>query len=259
MSRENSLSGRVALVTGVSRRRGIGFALARELSHLGADLFLHSFAAYDAAQPWGADPLGAMSLVSELWQSGQRVEHVDTDLEPPNAPESLVRSATTAFGHIDILIVNHAHAAPGCLEEVTADRIDRHLHVNVRASLLLAKAFAAQHDGRPGGCIVLLTSGRHVAPMPGELAYAASKGALHQITRSLSAHLAPRRITVNAVNPGATDTGYAPSPLYREVLALEPQGRWGEPADAARIIGWLVTDDAQWITGEVINSTGGGP
>ena len=162
-------------------------------------------------------------------------------------------------GHIDILIVNHAHAAPGCLEEVTADQIDRHLHVNVRASLLLAKAFAAQHDGRPGGCIVLLTSGRHVAPMPGELAYAASKGALHQITRSLSAHLAPRRITVNAVNPGATDTGYAPSPLYREVLALEPQGRWGEPADAARIIGWLVTDDAQWITGEVINSTGGGP
>ena len=143
MSRENSLSGRVALVMGVSRRRGVGFALARELSHLGADLFLHSFAAYDAAQPWGADPGGAMSLVSELWQSGQRVEHVDTDLEPPNAPESLVRSATTAFGHIDILIVNHAHAAPGCLEEVTADQIDRHLHVNVRASLLLAKAFAA--------------------------------------------------------------------------------------------------------------------
>ena len=106
---------------------------------------------------------------------------------------------------------------------------------------------------------MLLTSGQHVAPMPGELAYAASKGALHQITRSLSAHLAPRRITVNAVNPGATDTGYAPSPLYREVLALEPQGRWGDPADAARIIGWLVTDDAQWITGEVINSTGGGP
>jgi 3-oxoacyl-[acyl-carrier protein] reductase len=64
---------------------------------------------------------------------------------------------------------------------------------------------------------------------------------------------------VNTVNPGATDTGYASPALYREVLALEPQGRWGEPADAARIIGWLVTDEAQWITGEVINSTGGGP
>ena len=259
MSQENALSGRVALVTGVSRRRSIGFALARELSNLGADLFLHSFAAYDAAQPWGADPGGGISLVNELRQSGRRVEHVDTDLEPPNAPESLVRSATTAFGHIDILIVNHAHAALGCLEEVTADQIDRHLHVNVRASLLLAKAFAAQHDGRPGGRIVLLTSGQHIAPMPSELAYAASKGALHKVTRSLSAHLASGHITVNTINPGATDTGYASPALYHEVLALEPQGRWGDPADAARIIGWLVTDDAQWITGEVINSTGAGP
>ena len=95
--------------------------------------------------------------------------------------------------------------------------------------------------------------------MPGELAYAASKGALHQITRSLAAHLASRHITVNTINPGATDTGYASPALYQEVLALEPQRRWGEPADAAQIIGWLVTDDAQWITGEVINSTGGGP
>ena len=259
MRLENALSGRVALVTGVSRRKGIGFAIAQELSALGADMFLHSFARYDAAQPWGADPGGATSLLSELRQSGRRVEHVDADLEAAHAPESLVRSATTAFGHIDILVVNHAHAALGCLEEVTADQIDRHLHVNVRASLLLAKAFAAQHDGRPGGRIVLLTSGQHLAPMPGELAYAASKGALHQITRSLAAHLASRHITVNTINPGATDTGYASPALYQEVLALEPQGRWGEPVDAARIIGWLVTDDAQWITGEVINSTGGGP
>jgi len=259
MNRENALSGRVALVTGVSRRRGIGFAIARELSTLGADLFLHSFVAYDAAQSWGMDPGGAMALVSELRQSGRRVEYADTDLEPPDAPESLVRSATTAFGHIDILILNHAHSALGGLEELTADQIDRHFHVNVRASLLLAKAFAAQHDGRPGGRIVLLTSGQHLAPMPAELAYAASKGALHQVTRSLSAHLASRHITVNTINPGATETGYASPRLYEEVLALEPQGRWGDPADAARIIGWVVTDSAQWITGEVINSTGGGP
>jgi|SRR5215472_563372 len=259
MSRENALRGRVALVTGVSRRKGIGFAIARELSELGADMFLHSFTAYDAAQPWGADPGGATSLVNELRQSGRQVEQVDAELEAPDAPESLVRSATTAFGHLDILIVNHAYATLGCLEELIADQIDRHLHINVRASLLLIKAFAAQHDGRPGGRIVLLTSGQHLAPMAGELAYAASKGALQQVTRTLSAHLASRRITVNTINPGATDTGYASPTLYQEVLALEPQGRWGQPADVARIIGWLVTDDAQWVTGEVINSTGGGP
>jgi 3-oxoacyl-[acyl-carrier protein] reductase len=257
--KQNALTGRVALITGATRLKGIGFAIARELSALGADLFLHSFVAYDAAQPWGADLDESISLVSELRRSGVRVEHADADLQGPDAPESLVRSAVTAFGHVDILIVNHAYSTLGSLEELTAEEIDRHLHVNVRASLLLTKAFAGQHDKRPGGRIVLLTSGQHLGPMPGELAYVASKGALHQLTRSLAAHLASRRMTVNTVNPGATDTGYASPALHQEVLALEPQGRWGEPADAARIIAWLVTDDAQWITGEVINSTGGGP
>jgi 3-oxoacyl-[acyl-carrier protein] reductase len=95
--------------------------------------------------------------------------------------------------------------------------------------------------------------------MPGELAYIASKGALHPLGLSLSAYLAPRGITVNVVNPGATDTGYASPELYRKILALEPRGRWGKPDDAARLIGWLCTDDAGWITGQVINSTGGGP
>jgi len=257
--KQNALTGRVALITGASRRRGIGFAIARQLSALGADLFMHSFAAYDAAQPWGADRDGPISLVEELRRGGVRVEHADADLEGRDAPESLVRSAAMAFGHVDILVINHAYSTVGRLEELTAEKIDRHLQVNVRASLLLTKAFAAQHDGRPGGRIVLLTSGQHLAPMQGELAYVASKGALHQLTRSLAAHLAGRRITVNTVNPGATDTGYASPELHQEVLALEPQGRWGEPADAARIIAWLATDDAQWITGEVINSTGGGP
>jgi 3-oxoacyl-[acyl-carrier protein] reductase len=94
--------------------------------------------------------------------------------------------------------------------------------------------------------------------MPDELAYIASKGAIHQLTKSLSAHLVPRGITVNAVNPGATDTGYADEATRQAVAAESPQGRWGQPADAARLIAWLATDDAVWITGEVINSTGGG-
>jgi 3-oxoacyl-[acyl-carrier protein] reductase len=177
----------------------------------------------------------------------------------PGAPQQVMAAAVEAFQHVDILVLNHAYSTMGGLEELTAREIDRHLTVNVRATLLLMQAFAAQHDGRPGGRIVLLTSGQHLGPMPGELAYIASKGALHPLATSLAAYLAPRGITVNAVNPGATDTGYASPELHERILDLEPQGRWGHPEDAARLIAWLCTDDARWVTGQIINSTGGGP
>ena len=254
----NDLHGRVAVVTGVSRRIGIGFATASRLAALGADLFLHSFAPFDSQQPWGADADGIVPLLAELRGFGIRVEHLEADFADPNAPKTVIDEVVRTFGHVDILVANHAYSTSGMLEELTAAQIDAHLQVNVRGSLLLAQAFAAQHDGRPGGRIVLMTSGQHLHPMPSELACIASKGALHQITASLSAHLAPRGITVNTVNPGATDTGYASTEVYAAVRDAAPQKRWGQPEDAARLIGWLATDDARWVTGQAINSTGGG-
>ncbi len=253
------LRGRVALVTGVSRRAGIGFATASRLAALGADLLVHSFAPFDADQPWGADDAGMAPLLADLRKLGMKVEHAEADFADPDAPRAVMAAAVQAFGHVDILVMNHAYSTLGSLEELSATQIDAHFQVNVRGSLLLVQAFAAQHDGRAGGRVILMTSGQHLHPMPGELAYAASKGALHQLTASLAAHLAPRGITVNTVNPGATDTGYANEELRRAVIAAEPQGRWGNPEDAARLIGWLASDDAQWVTGQVINSTGGGP
>jgi 3-oxoacyl-[acyl-carrier protein] reductase len=258
LNTQNALQGRVALVTGVSRRKGIGFAIAQQLASLGADVFIHSFATYDAQHPWGADPDGVAALVTALQAHGTQIAHAAGDFLDAEEPQQVMNAAVRAFGHIDILVANHTYSTLGNLEELTAVEIDRHLQINVRGSLLLTQAFAAQHHKPSGGRVILLTSGQQLTPMPTELAYAASKGALQQITMSLSAHLIPRSITVNTVNPGATDTGWAEPELYEFIRAANPQGRWGMPADAARLIGWLATDDAQWITGQTINSNGGG-
>jgi 3-oxoacyl-[acyl-carrier protein] reductase len=129
------------------------------------------------------------------------------------------------------------------------------LHENVRASLLLVKEFAAGHEGSQGGRVVLLTSGQHLAPMAREVAYAVSKGALHQATKTLADELADRAITVNAVNPGPTETGWGLED--QDPAGTMPFGRWGHPDDAARLIAWLCTDEARWLTGQVIDSEGG--
>jgi 3-oxoacyl-[acyl-carrier protein] reductase len=253
--RADALKGRVALVTGVSRRIGIGYAIATRLAQAGADLFVQAYAPYDA-EVYGTAPYDA--LLDDLRSHGGRVEFASADFRDPAAPDAVMAAAHPAYGHVDVLIANHAYSLPGPLGALTADSIDAHLAVNVRATLLLVQAFAAQHDGRAGGRVVLMTSGQHSGPMPGELDYVASKAALHGLTASLSATLMPRGITVNTVNPGATDTGYATGELFEAVKAASPQGRWGEPDDAARLIAWLCTDDARWVTGQVINSNGGG-
>jgi 3-oxoacyl-[acyl-carrier protein] reductase len=135
--------------------------------------------------------------------------------------------------------------------------LDAHWAVNTRSTILLTQAFAARHDGRTGGRVILMTSGQNLGPMRDEVAYASAKGALATITPTLADHLADRGITLNAVNPGPVDTGYAPPDVHEEVRRRFPSGRWGTPDDPARLISWLATDDASWITGQVINSEGG--
>jgi 3-oxoacyl-[acyl-carrier protein] reductase len=250
-----NLVGRSALITGVGRRQGIGWAIARRLRDLGADLCLHAWAPHDAGQPWGADAAAPDALAEQF----PRALRVDADFMDPGAPERCVAAAAERFGHVDVLVVNHAHSSNRGLGALDAAELDRALIVNVRASLLLVQAFHARHDGREGGRVILMTSGQHRGVMTGELPYIAGKGALQQVTASLAAEVAAKRITVNCVDPGATDTGWASPAVHDEVLAAEPFGRWGEGDDAARLIAFLCSDEGRWITGQTITSSGGGP
>jgi 3-oxoacyl-[acyl-carrier protein] reductase len=250
------------VVTGVSRRAGIGYAIARRLAALGASLFLHHYAPHDRDQPWGADPGGAEAVIAGVTEAlgadGASVRHQEADLSDPAAPGRLIEAAAAAFGHLDILVCNHARSGgDGPLGTLTAAMLDAHWAANTRSAILLAQAFAARHDGRPGGRIVFMTSGQDLGPMTHEVAYAASKGALASITRTLADQLADHTITLNTVNPGPVDTGYASPEAHEAVRHHFPQQRWGEPDDPARLVAWLVTDEAAWITGQIINTEGG--
>jgi 3-oxoacyl-[acyl-carrier protein] reductase len=216
---------RNALVTGVDRSRGIGQAIARRLEAGGARVFTHG--------------LG----------DGDLAVDVVADFADPGAPARVVAAAAP----IDTLVVNHALSEPGALGELTAEQIDAHFQVNLRAALLLVQEFAAQFEG-DAGAVVLLTSGAHRGPMAGEIVYAVSKGALAVATATLAEALADRGIRVNCVNPGPTNTGYLDGV---DPTGRMPSGRWGEPDDAARLVAWLCSDDGRWVTGQVIDSEGG--
>jgi 3-oxoacyl-[acyl-carrier protein] reductase len=253
----NELSGRVAVVTGVSRRAGIGFAVARRLIAEGASVFCHSWSRHDADQVWGADPAGGHGVFQALAAPEGRADHIELDFAEAANAERLISRAVARFGHVDVLVANHARSSKQSLSSVTAEELDLAWAVNARASVLLVQAFAAQHDDRRGGRVVLFTSGQHRAPMTGELPYAISKGAIHQMTRSLADAVADRGITVNAVNPGPTDTGWADPELAERVGRALPRGRWNTPDEIAAVVAWLVSDDAATITGEVIDAEGG--
>jgi 3-oxoacyl-[acyl-carrier protein] reductase len=198
------------------------------------------------------------ALLDELRSEGVRVEHVSADLADPATAARLVQAARAVSGHLDVLVAVHARSSSQDLEHLTVEELDRSWAVNARATLLLVQAFAAAHDdARAGGRVLLFTSGQDSGAMPGELPYIASKAVLHQLTRSLAVHLAPRGITVNTIDPGPTDTGWADAATLESVAAVHPSGRWSTPADTARAVGWLASDEAEWITGQVLRSDGG--
>jgi 3-oxoacyl-[acyl-carrier protein] reductase len=239
---------RAALVTGVSRRRGIGFAIARRLLSDGYFVLTTGWSAHDAAQPWGADD---KALVFDAPHG--RHFHVEVDLTDPEASQRVIDLAWKTFARLDALVAVHARSSMQSLPQLTAKELDLCWAINVRATLLLIRAFAEKHETGSAGRVVLFTSGQHQNPMPDEIPYAVSKAAVHQMTATLAKALGGRGISVNTLNPGPTDTGWADPATYESVRKMMPLGRWNRPEDTAGVVALLLSEDAAAINGQVIN------
>ncbi|WP_203581031.1 SDR family oxidoreductase [Microbacterium hibisci] len=279
------LRGKTALVTGVSRRRGIGFAVATQFARLGADVFVHHYRPHDTRLPWGGDDLDAVrdGLRAELAPDAQ-LGDLSADLRDAASVPLLVEAARALTGRLDILVCNHAQSGDdGSILDMTAERLDAFWATNTRSTLLLTREFAALHavaldpGARPGervgrsgpfaeptGRVFWMTSGQIHGAMRGEVAYATSKAALAGVTKTVAAELLDLGIILNTIDPGPVNTGYLdPETTDRPLDEIEswmrstPFGRYGEPADPARLIGWLATPDGAWVVGQVLSTDGG--
>ena len=251
------LRGRLALVTGVGRRRGIGSAVCLALASRGVDVVLSFWKAYDREMPWASDEDEPEALLGQLRAAGVGAEGIEMDLSRFDSARLLLDATEERLGRLSILVNTAAYSTRDGFETLDAEALDAHYAVNVRAMALLSVGFARRYPGGSGGRIVNFSSGQSLGPMPGELAYVATKGAIEAFTRTLAAEVGNKGITVNAVNPGPTDTGWMTEELKREIAPRFPSGRIGQPEDAAKLVAFLVSDEAAWITGQIIHSEGG--
>ncbi|MDL9981620.1 SDR family oxidoreductase [Microbacterium sp. ASV49] len=247
------MTGKTALITGAGRANSIAHATALALADDGWDIAFTTWTAYEARVPLGSDPeRGATELDAELRRRGAGSLRIEADLADPATPDRVLAEAEAELGPVSALVLSHAESVDSSIADTTVESFDRHFAVNVRAAWLLIRAFAAQAPA-DGGRIVALTSDHVVHNLP----YGASKGALDRIVEAASGELAERGITANLINPGPIDTGWMDASTREFLTARQPTGRLGTPEDTARLIRFLASEDAAWVTGQLIHSEGG--
>jgi 3-oxoacyl-[acyl-carrier protein] reductase len=257
LAMKGPLAGQVAVVTGVSRAKGIGSAIARQLAKDGARLFMTGLPEYDDEESWKPDELEQPRLVDELRELGVEADWTPIDLSLPEAPKKLWDAVEARFGVSHILVNNACFWANDTIESFDAGTLDRHYALNTRAPILLSLEFVRRFGGKGARRIISMTSGQMLGPMRGMLAYVVTKAGLDAFTITFAAEVGQLGVTVNAVDPGPTDSGSMSEELRQKLLSRFALGRLGQPEDAAHLIAFLAGPDGGWITGQVLRSRGG--
>lgn len=254
----DSMKNKIAIVTGASRSMGIGTAICRALAGSGIDIFFTHWRAFDEVEGNGLEQAWPEQLHGELERLGVRASHMEADFSNPDMPSLIMNEVERTLGTPSILINNAAYCVPTNFRTLDLALLEQHYVVNNRTTMLLSTEFAKrfeqnQPSGTNGRIIFMVSKG----PDADNLAYTATKGALIALIEPLAVALAPLQITVNGFDPGPTDSGWMDDGMKAHFLPLFPMGRIGLPEDAAKTIRFLASDDAQWITGQVIRSEGG--
>lgn len=248
---------RIAIITGVSRLKGIGKEICCELAKRDIDIFFTYWKKYDNQMPWKVMDNEPDLIEKEIKQIGVRCQKLELDLSSEKSYKILLNEVKSTLGSPSILVNNATYSTQTSIETITEEELDKHYAVNLKATTLLTIEFIKQFNKKRDGRIINLTSGQSLSAMSNEIAYAITKSAIETLTRTLSIEAASKGITINAVNPGLTDTGWLGETEKKKWVKYFPVKRIGMPADAAKLISFLSSEEAEWITGQIIHSEGG--